>query len=112
MKIVIPDDYGGEFADSAQLTRLEKLGEVAHFTERPRDDEEMAERILDAEVILTVRFQTDFKNTGLHDDARALRFISIWGTRPRVVDMKRAGEREISVAVTPGAGAPRWPSTR
>ena len=36
MKIVIPDDYGGEFADSAQLARLEKLGEVAHFTERPR----------------------------------------------------------------------------
>ena len=106
MKIVIPDDYGGEFADSAQLARLEKLGEVAHFTERPRDNEEMAERILDAEIILTMRFQTDFKNTGLLDAARALRFISIWGTRPRVVDMKRAGERGVSVAVTPGAGSP------
>ena len=106
MKIVIPDDYGGEFADSAQLARLEELGEVAHFTERPRDNEEMAERIAGAEIILTMRFQTDFKNTGLLDAARALRFISIWGTRPRVVDMKRAGEREISVAVTPGAGSP------
>ena len=50
-------------------------------------------RIAGAEIILTMRFQTDFKNTGLLDAARALRFISIWGTRPRVVDMKRAGER-------------------
>ena len=106
MKIVIPDDYGGEFRGSAQLARLEELGEVAHFTERPRDNEEMAKRILDAEIILTMRFQTDFKNTGLLDAARALRFISIWGTRPRVVDMKRAGERGVSVAVTPGAGSP------
>ena len=51
MKIVIPDDYERSLADSGQLARLEKLGEVAHFTERPRDDEEMAERILDAEII-------------------------------------------------------------
>ena len=106
MKIVIPDDYERSLADSGQLARLEELGEVAHFTERPRDNEEMAERIAGAEIILTMRFQTDFKNTGLLDAARALRFISIWGTRPRAVDMKRAGEREISVAVTPGAGSP------
>ena len=93
MKIVIPDDYERSLADSGQLARLEGLGEVAHFTERPRDNEEMAERILEAEIILTVRFQTDFKNTGLLDAAHKLRFISIWGTRPRVVDMKRARER-------------------
>ncbi len=106
MKIVIPDDYGGEFRGSPQLARLDKLGEVAHFTERPRDDEEMAARILDAEIILTVRYQTDFKNTGLLDAARELRFISIWGTRPRAVDMKRARARGICVSVTPGAGSP------
>ena len=91
MKIVIPDDYGGEPSQTPPNLRASRsLGEVAHFTERPRDDEEMAERILDAEIILTVRFQTDFKNTGLLDAARGLRFISIWGTRPRAVDMKRA----------------------
>ncbi len=106
VKIVIPDDYGGVFSNSAQLARLESLGEVAHFTGRPASEEEMAERIADAEIILTVRFQTDFKNTSLLDAARELRFISIWGTRPRVVDMKRAGERGVSVSVTPGAGSP------
>ena len=106
MKIVIPDDYERSLVDSGQLARLEGLGEVAHFTERPRDNEEMAERILEAEIILTMRFQTDFKNTGLLDAAHKLRFISIWGTRPRVVDMKRARARGVSVSVTPGAGSP------
>ena len=106
MKIVIPDDYEGNFTDSAQLARLMKLGEVAHFTEWPGNEGEMAARIADAEIILTVRYQTDFKNTALLDAARKLRFISIWGTRPRAVDMKRARERGVSVAVTPGAGSP------
>ena len=45
MKIVIPDDYGGVFSNSAQLARLESLGEVAHFTGRPASEEDMAERI-------------------------------------------------------------------
>ena len=106
MKIVIPDDYEGNFKGSSHLARLEGLGEVAHFTERPRDEGEMAERIADAEVILTVRYQTDFKSTALLDVARNLNFISIWGTRPRAVDMKRAHERGVSVSVTPGAGSP------
>ena len=106
MKIVIPDDYEGNFTDSPQLARLESLGEVGHFTERPVSEEEMAGRIADADVILTVRYQTDFRNTSLLDAARKLRFISIWGTRPRAVDMKRACERGVSVAVTPGPGSP------
>lgn len=106
MKIVIPDDYEGNFTDSPHLARLKNLGEVTHFTERPASDEEMAGRIRDAEIILTVRYQTDFKNTALLDAAPKLRFISVWGTRPRAVDMGRARERGVSVSVTPGAGSP------
>ncbi|MCY3825438.1 MAG: hypothetical protein OXG62_16390 [Nitrospinae bacterium] len=106
MKIVIPDDYEGNFTDSPQLARLMELGEVAHFTGRPVSEEEMAARIADAEIILTVRYQTDFRNAALLDAARGLRLISVWGTRPRAVNMKRARERGVSVAVTPGAGSP------
>ena len=106
MKIVIPDDYEGNFTDSPQLARLMELGEVGHFTERPVSEEQMAERIAGAEIILTVRYQTDFRKAGLLDAARRLRFISVWGTRPRAVDMKRARERGVSVSVTPGAGSP------
>lgn len=106
MKIVIPDDYEGNFTDSPQLARLIELGEVAHFTGRPASEEQMAERIAGADVILTVRYQTDFRNAALFDAARGLRFISVWGTRPRAVDMKRARERGVSVSVTPGAGSP------
>ena len=95
MKIVIPDDYEGNFTDSPQLARLMELGEVAHFTERPASEKEMAGRIADAEIILTVRYQTDFRNAALLDAARGLRFISVWGTRPRAVDMKRARRRSM-----------------
>ncbi len=106
MKIVVPDDYDGMLGNTAQFARLLGLGEVSHFTGRPKDGEEMARRLADAEVVLTVRYQTDFRQTALLENAPKLRFISVWGTRPRMVDMRRARRRGILVSVTPGAGSP------
>ncbi len=105
MKIVVPDDYEGMFENSPQLARLEALGEVAHFTERPHDAADMARRIADADVVLTVRFQTDFRDGSLFDAAPRLRLVSVWGTRPRMVDLGEAKKRGIAVCVTPGAGS-------
>lgn len=106
MRIVVPDDYGGMLRDSAQFARLLGLGAVSHFTEPPADAGEMAGRIADAEVVLTVRYHTDFRQTALLESAPHLRFLSVWGTRPRMVDMACARRRGVLVSVTPGAGSP------
>ncbi len=105
MRIVIPDDNFGLFTGTAPLARLQGLGEVAHYTENAPDREALLERLGDAEVILTTRYQTDLKSTDLLDHIPNLKCISIMGTRPRMVDMQRANARGITVSVTPGASS-------
>lgn len=105
MRIVIPDDSLGLFTDSAPLKKLQGLGEVSHFTDNAPDREALLERLGDAEIILTTRYQTDFKTTDLLDYMPNLKFISVMGTRPRMIDMARANARGIGVSVTPGASS-------
>lgn len=105
MKIVLPDDYADLFSGTAELERLRTLGEVAHHTERPGSGDEMAERLADAEIVLTTRFHTDFKTTDLLDRMPRLKMISIMGTRPRMVDMKRANAKKVVVSITPGSSS-------
>lgn len=105
MRIVIPDDHHCQFNDTPDLERLRTFGEVTHYNDRTDSKEELIQRLGDAEIILTTRFATDFKSTDLLDHLSQLRFISIMGTRPRMVDMKRAQSRNITVSITPGASS-------
>ncbi|MBT3350482.1 MAG: D-2-hydroxyacid dehydrogenase family protein [Nitrospinaceae bacterium] len=105
MKIVLPDDYSELFSGTGDLERLNTLGKVAHHTDRPASGDEMAERLADAEIILTTRFSTDFKGTDLLDRMPRLKMISIMGTRPRMVDMKRANAKNAVVSITPGSSS-------
>ena len=105
MRIVIPDDNFDLFSGSAPLKKLEGLGEVSHYTDNAPDREALLERLGDAEIVLTTRYQTDFKTTDLLDHMPNLKFISIMGTRPRQIDMVRANARGVMVSVTPGASS-------
>lgn len=105
MQIVIPDDYNCLFNETADLERLRSLGELKHYNEKPKRREDLIERLAEAEIILTTRYHTDFKNTDLLDHIRKLRFISIMGTRPRMIDMKKANTRNILVSITPGSSS-------
>ncbi len=105
MQIVIPDDSFRLFENSEALERLRTLGDVRHYTERAESGEALLERLQDAEIILTTRYQTDFKTTDLLDRIPRLRMISVMGTRPRMIDMERANARGIVVSTTPAASA-------
>lgn len=106
MRIVIPDDADRLFAGTPTLERLRRLGAVAYHGDTAPGPEALLDRLDGAEVILTTRYKTDFKGTDLLDRLPALRMISVMGTRPRMIDMKRANARGITVAVTPAASAP------
>ncbi len=67
MRIVIPDDNFGLFTDTPEIERLRALGEVEHHTDNAPDREILLERLGAAEIILTTRYQTDFKETDLLD---------------------------------------------
>ncbi|MEE9276567.1 MAG: NAD(P)-dependent oxidoreductase [bacterium] len=105
MRIVIPDDVFRLYEGGPAIDRLRRLGEVAHYTENAPDPEALLERLAGCEAILTTRYQTDFKSTDLLDHLPGLRIISVMGTRPRMIDMKRARARNIAVSVTPGASS-------
>ena len=105
MEIVIPDDCFHLFEGSEALGRLRALGDVNHYTENAENEELLRERLKDAEIILTTRYQTDFKTTDLLDHIPHLKMISVMGTRPRMIDMHRANERGIVVSTTPAASA-------
>ncbi len=105
MRIVIPDDSFGLFTGSPPLKKLQGLGEVSHYADNAPDREALLERLGDAEIILTTRYQTDFKTTDLLDHMPSLKFISVMGTRPRMIDMTRANAKGVVVSVTPGASS-------
>ncbi len=105
MQIVIPDDCFQLFKDSEALGRLRALGDVHYYTDNADSEEVLRERLKDAEIVLTTRYQTDFKTTDLLDHIPHLRMISVMGTRPRMIDMDRANERGIVVSTTPAASA-------
>ncbi len=105
MQIVIPDDCFRLFEDSEALGRLRTLGDVHYYTENAESEVSLRERLKEAEIILTTRYQTDFKTTDLLDHIPHLKMISVMGTRPRMIDMARANERGIVVSTTPAASA-------
>ena len=105
MQIVIPDDCFRLFEGSHALGRLRALGDVHYYTENAESEVSLRERLKDAEIILTTRYQTDFKTTDLLDHIPHLEMISVMGTRPRMIDMGRANERGIVVSTTPAASA-------
>jgi len=105
MQIVIPDDCFQLFENSAALGRLRALGDVHYYTDNADTEELLRERLKNAEIILTTRYQTDFKSTDLLDHIPHLKMISVMGTRPRMIDMGRANARGIVVSTTPAASA-------
>ncbi len=105
MQIVIPDDCFQLFENSAALGRLRVLGDVHYYTDNADTEELLRERLKNAEIILTTRYQTDFKSTDLLDHIPHLKMISVMGTRPRMIDMGRANARGIVVSTTPAASA-------
>lgn len=105
MRIVIPDDNFSLFAGTAQLERLRGLGEVCHYEDLAPDREALLERLGDAEIIITTRYQTDFKTTDFLEHIPHLKMIAVMGTRPRQINMRLANEKGVIVSCTPGGSS-------
>jgi len=96
-RVVIPDDSTGRYANHpAELEQLRAVAEVAIYGDRPTA-EALAERIRDAEVVLSFRPAfTRFPRTVL-EDAQKLKFICIAGAGVEDVDVEYASSRGIAV---------------
>jgi phosphoglycerate dehydrogenase-like enzyme len=101
VRIILPDDWGLFAERFDQLGRLEALGPVTVYAERPADRAELARRLHPAEVIVTIRARTEFDRS-LLGELPNLRLIAVTGTGYDQIDLEAATERGILVCNNPG----------
>jgi phosphoglycerate dehydrogenase-like enzyme len=102
--ITIPDDYPRAISGTKAEDKVKTLGEVQIYLDKAKTQEELIERIKEAEVVINIRAYTHL-NAEVLASCRNLRLISIWGTGTDNVDLESARELGITVTNTPGANA-------
>jgi phosphoglycerate dehydrogenase-like enzyme len=102
--IHIPDDAPPVLRPSSVWAELTSRAEVAHHSSLPANEDELIERVADAEVILNIRSSQRFNERVLAACPR-LRLISVWGTGTDHVDLAAAARGGVAVTNTPGVAA-------
>ncbi len=105
LNFVIPDDYDKAYLGSPHVGRLSPHGRLQIYTDPPRDEGELLERLRPAEVVIPIRERTPFTAERLVKLPH-LRLISMTGTGVASIDLKTATARRIVVTHTPGTSVP------
>ena len=103
-RIIIPDDFPRAISGTKAEQKLKTLGAVQIYADKARSQEELIERIKEAEVLINIRAYTHL-NSEVLALCQNLRLISIWGTGTDNVDLDTARKLGITVTNTPGANA-------
>ncbi len=105
LNFVVPDDYDKAYLGSPHLERLAPHGRVEVYTDPPRDESELMDRLRPAEIVIPIRERTPFTADRLLKLPR-LRLISMTGTGVASIDVKAATARRVVVTNTPGTSVP------
>ncbi len=98
MKIVVVDHV---YLEEQHIEQLRAMGKLQVFLDPPKSDEELKQRIGDAEIVI-VGWSNLTKN--IIDSAPNLKMISIWATTCHYADLEAAKGRGIVVTHVPGYG--------
>jgi phosphoglycerate dehydrogenase-like enzyme len=96
MKIVVVDHV---FLEKGHVERLRALGDLEVFSEPPKDEDELRQRIGSAEIVVV---GWSHLTRYIIESAKNLRMISIWATTCHYADDEAAKERGIVVTHVPG----------
>ena len=104
--LVIPDDEPPVLAGTPLEARARALAErVEWHVTRPGSEADTIDRIKDADAVINIRSSVQFPRDVLVACPH-LKLLSVWGTGVGHVDLAAAAELDITVANTPGYGAP------
>ena len=104
--LVVPDDEPPALAGTLLEARARALAEgVEWHTTRPASNQDTIDRIREADAIINIRSAVSFPRAVL-EACPKLKLLSVWGTGVDHVDLAAAEELGITVANTPGYGAP------
>jgi len=98
MKIVVVDHV---FLAEQHVRELQSLGELKVYNDPPRSDEELKERVGDADVVIV---GWSHLTKSILDSLPKLKMIAIWATTCHYADLEEAKRRVIVVSHVPGYG--------
>ena len=102
MRIAVLDDYQGVAREMADWASLGSDCEVIAFQDHLRDNDAIARRLHDFEIVIAMRERTPFPRALLEKLPR-LRLLVTTGMRNASIDVAAARERGVVVCGTPGA---------
>ena len=103
MKVAILDDYQSVAADLADWNSLPADTDVTFFSDHLADEDALAARLADFDVIMGMRERTPFPRS-LLERLPALRCLITTGGRNASFDLNAATDLGITVCGAPGAG--------
>ena len=103
MKVAVLDDYQSVAADMADWGGLPDGIDVTFFADHLADEDALAERLADFDIVMGMRERTAFPRT-LLERLPALRCLITTGARNASFDIEAATALGITVCGTPGAG--------
>ena len=103
MRVAVLDDYQGVASGLADWSQLSKNTEVQFFPDHLIDEDQLAERLKDFQVVMGMRERTPFSRH-LLSRLPELRLLVTTGARNAAFDVDAATELGIVVCGTDGAG--------
>jgi D-3-phosphoglycerate dehydrogenase / 2-oxoglutarate reductase len=101
MRIVIPDDYQ-DIVHRLKCFELLRGHEVLRFREPARDEDELAERLADAHVVVAIRERVAFPRS-LLERLPKLELLALVGRHSKVIDF--AACKDLGIDVVQGSNA-------
>tara|TARA_A100001037_G_C15153857_1_gene641889 strand:- start:15378 stop:16331 length:954 start_codon:yes stop_codon:yes gene_type:complete len=102
--IVVPDDFPSVVSGTQIEEKLNEIAETKIFCSKPENDEQLIERVQDADAIINIRAFCKFDKT-FFQKVNNLKIISIWGTGTDHVDLNAAKQKNVAITNTPGVAA-------
>ena len=103
MKVAVLDDYHSVAANMADWASLPDGIDVTFFSDHLSDENALAQRLADFDIVMGMRERTAFPRS-LLQRLPALRCLITTGARNASFDVDAATELGITVCGTPGAG--------
>jgi D-3-phosphoglycerate dehydrogenase len=101
MKTVILDDWHHVYDGHPQVERLRELGEVVVYHDRAQSEEELIDRLKDADFVIPIRERSKLTRKVI-ESLPDLKLIAQTGTGTAHIDLEAAKQRNLPVAITPG----------
>lgn len=99
IKIAVLDDWQDVARTSADWSALAARAEISFFQDTPPDEEAVAARLADFDIVMSMRERTPFPASLIARLPR-LRMLSVTGARNKSVDLKALAQRGIAVTRT------------